>query len=215
MKLISVKPYKGATIAVETDDEQMFWFHRDIVADFGLRAGLELSEEQLAEICAAAEFHRAYQRALYLLDIRAHTYYELFQKLAKNYPRETCRKVCDRLAELHILNDRACAQSYARRFIEGKQYGIRRAAMELRQRGLSDQLIEEVIAPYRDSTDERLLAVLEKKYARRLTDPSDRAEIEKVKAALARRGYGFSEINRAIQTYFSSAADDGEEIWDE
>ncbi|MBE6854849.1 MAG: regulatory protein RecX [Ruminococcus sp.] len=202
MKLTAVKPYKGTTIAVETDTEQTFYFHRDIIGDFGLRTGLELTEEKLEEICEAAEFRRAYQRALYLLDLRAHTYYELFQKLSKHYPREICRKVCDRLSELQIINDRACAQSYARQFVEIKKYGLRRAAMELRHRGLSEVLIQDALAPYHDNVDERLSDVLKKKYARRLTDPTDRAEIEKVKAALVRRGYGFSEINSAIKAYF-------------
>ena len=120
-----------------------------------------------------------------------------------------------RLAELHILNDRACAQGLARSDVEGKKSGLRRVAMELRHRGLSDAVIDEALAPYRDNADERLAEVLAKKYARVLTDPADRAAINRVKAALARRGYGFSEIQAALAAYFAEQSAQEEAFPDE
>ena len=42
-------------------------------------------------------------------------------------------------------------------------------------------------------------------YSRYLTDESDRKSIEKVKSALVRYGYDFSEINRAVKEYFENS----------
>ena len=59
-----------------------------------------------------------------------------------------------------------------------------------------------------------MLAVIAKKYARQLTDPDDRIAVEKVKAALARRGYGYSEIRDGIAAYFAAIAENyDEEDW--
>lgn len=216
MKILEIAPYKGSTMAVTVEDcEQTFYFHKSLIADFGLQRGMELSEAQLTEIQNAALFRRAYERALYLLDARAHTHFELRQKLRRNYPEVVCERVIHRLDELHMLNDAACAEALARTYVELKKYGVYRAKQELHRRGLSDTLIAAALAPYREDGADRLVEVIEKKYARRLTDPSDRAEIEKVKAALARRGYGYTDIKEAMAAYFASQAEEyDEEDWE-
>ena len=48
-----------------------------------------------------------------------------------------------------------------------------------------------------------VLEILQKKYARCLTDPDDRKSTEKVTAALVRRGYTYQQIRYAIEDYFA------------
>ena len=55
---------------------------------------------------------------------------------------------------------------------------------------------------YDDTALERLQQILERHYAEKLSDPSDRKMVERVKAALVRKGYSFSEIQAAVQRYW-------------
>ena len=96
-------------------------------------------------------------------------------------------------------------QQLARHFVEGKKYGIRRAEYEMRHRGLSQEDIDDALAEYNDAEQisEQLLEILQKKYARYLTDPDDRRATEKVTAALVRRGYTYQQIRYAIEDYYA------------
>ena len=50
---------------------------------------------------------------------------------------------------------------------------------------------------------EMLLELLQKKYARYLTDPDDRKSAEKVTAALVRRGFTYQQIRYALEDYYA------------
>ena len=48
---------------------------------------------------------------------------------------------------------------------------------------------------------ESLLELMQKKYARYLSDPDDRRAVEKVTAALVRRGFTYQQIRFALEDY--------------
>ncbi len=73
----------------------------------------------------------------------------------------------------------------------------------MRRKGLDDELIDEALADYEEETDAQLAALLERKYAADLQDPTDQKRINRVKAALVRRGYGYDAIRCALEDYFS------------
>ena len=75
----------------------------------------------------------------------------------------------------------------------------------MRHRGLSQEDIDDALASYDDAEQisAQLLEILQKKYARYLTDPDDRKATEKVTAALVRRGYTYQQIRYAIEDYYA------------
>ena len=85
MKITDIQPYKGSILQVDLEDADPLFLHRDIAAEFHLKPGLELPEGALEEIRTASQRRRAYERALYLLDVRAYGFAELFEKLEQNY----------------------------------------------------------------------------------------------------------------------------------
>lgn len=87
----------------------------------------------------------------------------------------------------------------------GRKYGFRRAKRELLAKGLGEDTAAEALGQYRDTFGENLAELLRTKHYRLLTDSSDRKNIEKVKSALVRYGYGFDEINAAVREYFEDA----------
>lgn len=208
MLITELKKYKGTTYEAELDYERRIYLHIDIIADFGLKKGMEIDRQHLKRIIYASNFRRAYQYALYCLDYRDYSAEELFEKLVKTYKSEPlCLEVIKKLAKAGLVNDRRYGEKLARRLVEVKKYGYYRARREMTAKGLDSDLAEELLGVCREQFHENLLELIGSKYGRRLTDSTDRAETEKVKAALARYGYGFDEINRAIKEYFETEGD--------
>ena len=212
MKIISVARYKGSTYEAELDDGRKLYLHADIITDFGIRPDMETDRETLKKIVYASNFRRAYQRALYLLDYRDYTYSEMYGKLVENYKSgPLCTAVMKRLTEHGFIDDVRYAERMARKLVEVKRFGSRRCKRELMQKGISEYIAEDALAPYSDTFGENLMELLKTKHSRYLTDREDRKTIEKVKSALVRYGYDFTEINRAVKEYFESAEDLEEE----
>lgn len=212
MKITSVSKYKGSTYEAELDDGRKLYLHADIITDFGIHAGMETDRDTLKKIVYASNFRRAYQRALYLLDYRDYTYSEMFGKLVENYKSEAlCTAVMKRLTEHGFIDDVRYAERMARKLVEVKHFGYRRCKREIMLKGVDQFIAEDALAPYDEAFGENLMELLSTKHSRYLTDIDDRKSIEKVKNALVRYGYEFSEINRAVKEYFESAGDLEEE----
>lgn len=206
MEITSIKQYKGPTYEVELDESRKIYLHADIIADFGLRSGTSLERTELKKIIYASNYRRAFQYALYLLDYRDYSYKEMFGKLEKTYKNEgLCFAVMKKLVRIGVINDARYAEKLARRLVENKRYGLRRAKQELLRKGIDGDTADDALEQYGDAAAENLAYLLERKHSRLLTDKSDRKSIEKVKSALVRYGYGFDEINRAVREYFENA----------
>lgn len=209
MEITSVAKYKGSTYEVELDNERKIYLHVDIIADFSIRSGMKLERDELRKIIYSSNFRRAYQRALYLLDYRDYSRKEMVDKLVSNYKNESlCSAVADKLEKNGIIDDERYAEKLARKFVETKKFGYRRAKREIVRKGIGEFTAEDALEQYAEVFGENLMTLLETKHARFLTDKTNRKSVEKVKSALVRYGYGFDEINRAVREYFESYLED-------
>ena len=175
------------------------------VASFGLRAGMELSDETWEELTAAAGFAAAREKALSLLSARPLSRKELVDKLTarpaggRKEPaadEATAQAVADRLEELGYLNDGDYACMVAKHYT-AKGYGPAKIRDELYRRGvprdLWDGALEELEEP--EDTAARIDAFLEKRL--RGKEP-DRETLRKAGAALARRGFRWEDIRDGL-----------------
>lgn len=201
LKIISAEKYKGSTYRVDIENSEPAFLNSEIISKYNLRGGMEVSEDVWDEIVYSNEFRRARERAMYLLDYRDYSYSELYKKLLNNYGEQICYDVCDKLAELGFINDRRYAESLARKYMEVKKLGYFSAVQEMRLKGLSKELIDEVLSGYEDTVHERLAELIEKKYLRKLEDEDG---VKKVKNALARQGYSYSDINAVLDDILGS-----------
>lgn len=205
MEITSLKRYKGTTYEVELDSERKLYLHIDTIVDFGLKTGMSIERDQLRKIIAASNFRRAYQYALYCLDYRDYSAEDLFEKLMKTYKNEAvCLAVVRKLAKAGIIDDQRYAEKLAQKLVETKKFGYHRALREMKAKGLDEDTAVDALEKYDDLFAENLAQLIEKKHSRYLTDSGDRKNIEKVKNALVRYGYGFDEVNRAVRDYFES-----------
>ena len=209
MRILSIHREKSY-FAVETE-AAAYEIDGSLLHEYRLAEGMEADETLLTSLHTRSRERRAYERARYLLDDRDYSYVMLYRKLMQTYQDKTlCRRVCDRLAENHLIDDRRYAEKCAEYLVERKKYGIFRARQEMLHRGLDKTLVENALAEWEDAAEEQIAAVLEKKYGRILDDPRDFKTRQKVIAGMARLGYSISSIKDAIEDYFASLDEEEE-----
>ena len=166
-------------------------------ADSALYAGRELTEEEAAALTAGLRSRQMRERALELLSRKPQSRRELTRKLNEwGAGPEEADAVCDRMEELGYLNEAA----YAARIVEvysARGFGEKKLRDELYRRGVPREEWDEALARGEDST-QAIDDFLQKK----LTGwTGDRKQLQKVTAALARRGFSWSDIRDALARY--------------
>lgn len=197
MKITSITKKNGTRWQIEVDDEYWAILDAEIIVNQHLKVGSELTEERMEEILRAADFRRARERALYLLDYRDHSRGEIVEKLSRNVDRVIAEEVADKLCELGLIDDGTYAKKLARHFLLTKKYGARRAEFEMRRKGIDGRLAAEAVAevePDEDLLEELVL----KKYGRYLEDDPDGKGRDKAIRGLMRLGHGYYEAEAAV-----------------
>ncbi|HWR77042.1 MAG TPA: recombination regulator RecX [Thiobacillus sp.] len=134
------------------------------------------------------------ERALRLLARREHSRAELVRKLERaGFVRDDIAPLLDAFEAQNWLSDRRFAESYVAD--HRARAGSVKLAYDLRQRGVSDSIIESVLGDNRDSELQRAREVWQKKFG---AAPTDAAEKAKQMRFLQSRGFTPEVIRRAI-----------------
>ena len=196
-RITELSLYKGDTYKLELESGQTFFLNCALVADYDLHEGGEMDADLLEKLQHADKLRKAKKRALYLLGSRMYCWNELYKKLLPTYGEEASRAAADAMQEYGYIDDEDYARKLAQRLIHGKRYGMGKTRWEMQRRGLDRDLVEDVLAEYSDDDiDGEIMHLLETKYADKLSDPDDR---RRTMAALARRGYGWSQVKRCME----------------
>lgn len=89
----------------------------------GYHEGSDISEDDWQELKGEAQRNRAYEKALYLLEYRAHTKKELFTKLRAVFPADVCEHALSRIEQLGLCDDEAFAKDFAEELFKRKGFG--------------------------------------------------------------------------------------------
>lgn len=194
MVITDIFKKQGTRYQIEVDGAYWTILDVEILVDYHLKKGMEVTEELQAEVQRAADYRRGKERALYLLGYRDHCRKELVDKLSKNIDRELAEEIADKMEELGFLDDRKYAGKLARHLILVKKRGERRALQEMTLKGIDRSAAMEAIAEV--EPDENLLSeLIQRKYLRYLGDEKGR---NKVIAALMRLGHDYGDVVRAV-----------------
>ena len=115
----------------------------------------------------------AKEKALNLLEFRAHSRKELFDKLRRFTDVHTADEAIDLLEEAGLINDEEYAYQCAHDLMELRFFGPNRVKQELSRRGISPEAVEEAIFRTEEETcapEERLRYLIERKYKNSLGD---------------------------------------------
>ena len=196
LRVSSLHPLTEEQVSVGFDDGSEILATLGVVAELRLFVGRALEEAELSQLRSSAALALCRNRALTLLSYRPMSCRELREKLEqKGESPDAARDAVDWLAERGYLDDVRYAGMVVRHYA-GKGYGAARVRQELYRRGIPRELWEDALQELPESSD-RLDAFL----ASRLKDPGDRAQVQKLSAALSRRGYSWDEIREALARF--------------
>lgn len=134
------------------------------------------------------------ERALRLLARREHSRFELARKLGQaGFTQQDIDALLDEFEEKKWLSDRRFAESYVAD--HRARAGSIKLAYDLRQRGVSDAIIEDVLSKNRSSELERAREVWRKKYG---PPPTNTAETSKQIRFMQSRGFSLEIVCRVI-----------------
>lgn len=187
---------------ISLDGEYAFSLDRLTAA--WLKVGRKLSPEEIVSLQEKDEQEVAFNRALRYLSYRARSETEMRKYLSdKGFSENVSQTVIDRLKDERLINDPRFAQDWIDNRVSFRPRSQTQLRFELRNKGLSEDLIEDALQEA-DLDDIELACAAGKKlvgrYAR-LDWPDFR---QKLGAALARRGFSYETVRSVTR-----------QLWDE
>lgn len=196
MLISEIKKTSPGRLTVVFEDESEIKSTLNVVSDLRLFSGKDLDEAQIQELKSLSSRSIAREKALEYISRRRMSCRELEKKmLDKGYDEETAAYCVDWLLQNGFLNDESYAGAVVRHYA-AKGYGPGRMRAELSRRGIDRELWDTALEEIPEDTSK-----IDKFISSRLTDPTDRAQVQKLSAALYRRGYSWEDIRRALRRF--------------
>lgn len=207
MVVVTAKRGRGDKVHVYADGEYLVTVDQEFWYSEGIRPGSELEPEQVESFYQRAEYRRAYNKGLNILSYAPKSRRALIERLMRDeIPREQAEQAADKLEEYGFLNDAEYAALYAEELLRNKNLSARGAVAKLIAKGVGRELAQEAVTALSFDEEAGIEELLRGKlsYFNRSTRDWNRAA-----AALARRGYGYSDIRRVMER-LNQELDDGE-----
>lgn len=215
---ISVQAKNPNRVNVNVDGKYRFSLDIFQVGELGIRIGKDYSETELQDLETESQFGKLYGWALEYIMMRPHsgkevrdylyrktlTRKKLVQPYLKNdaqavpkvkevpgVPHEVADRVYQRLIDKNYVDD----EKFARWWVENRNVrkgsSLRKISVELRAKGVSGDVIEQILSETDRSDQDELAKIIAKKRNRY---PDD----QKFMQYLARQGFGYDDIKSAL-----------------
>ncbi|MFN3874139.1 MAG: regulatory protein RecX [Ignavibacterium sp.] len=187
------------------DNGEKLVLHKDVLYQSGLRKGDEISSDRFLVLTKEETFFLIKQKAFRLLQRRIHTAKELHTKLRQKFSEDDLIKKCiTELQQKGFINDREFALAFVSEKQKSKRWSRTRLKSEMIKRGISSEIITEVLnetfSAEKEESSARELA--EKKYKQLIRKEIDNKKLfQKLIMYLQSKGYDYeisSEIVRDI-----------------
>ena len=181
-------------VSVYIDGKYVFSLNHAQLLEQKLRSGLEVDEQRVVELKKISDFGKMYERALNFVMIRPRSRRELEDYCRrKKWESAEFAAVLERLEKRGYINDRTFAKAWVESRRLTKAMSARRLRLELKQKGITDEIVNQVFAESEFDEGDALKAMIVKK--RRLARYQDE---QKLMQYLARQGFSFDDIKNAL-----------------
>ena len=187
---IEIQKNNPNRVSIYIDGEFAFGLARIVAA--WLKVGQRLEDEKIAGLQAEDAREQAYQQAMLFLSYRARSEAEIRQNLRKHEFSDTViEETLDRLRQARLADDNDFARAWVENRSTFRPRSRRALAMELRQKGLSDEAAQSALK----NVDEAALAYeAARKRAGRLEGLEWNDYRKKLSGFLGRRGFPYAII---------------------
>lgn len=176
------------------EDGSCMRLYRQTVEDFGLYAGMELSDREIKKLRDAAGAMSAKMRAVRIVSATSVSACDLEQRLIrKGEDPVQAKAAVNWMEDLSLIDDRQTARQVVESCAR-KGYGIARAKQALYEKRIPKEYWQEALEDFPDQT-EAILSFLRS----RLGDDWCEKDLKKTIDALIRRGHSYGSIRRALE----------------
>lgn len=131
---------------------------------------------------------------------------ELAEALAKRHvPDEVATRLLDRFTEVGLIDDAAFARAWVQSRMTGKGLARRALAMELRRKGIADELAREVLDGIDPDDEDDAARALVRRKLRRTSGLEPQVQMRRLVGALARKGYPPGVALRVVREEIAAA----------
>jgi regulatory protein len=181
----------------------------DFIVKFKVKVGKQLTEEQIKEMKSESEVILAKEIAYRFISYKPRTLKEVSDKLkAKGFQSDLVSKVVEELKNYGFINDLEYARNFVLNRSRSKTLGELALRRELLSKGISSEIIDEVLSERENLIDEfeialdlaqgKLKQIKSLKKRKKGRDEYKRRIYE----FLLRRGFKFETINRVMREVF-------------
>ena len=180
------------------DGDTEILIDNDVFSENDITVGKNITEDELRTLQYDSDYRRAKSRAFWYLDRMDYTEKALYEKLIKaGFSKKASAAVLARLCELGVVDDRRYAERISERLKENN-VSAREAMHKMLLKGVPYDLAKEMLQNSEANEEEQIKNLLEGKYSYKLTQEKG---IEKVYAALVRKGFSYSAVKTAMKNY--------------
>lgn len=191
---VSARPDRAGKYRVHFSDGSSMGLYRQTMEDYGLYAGMELTEKEMTALRADAGKMSAKMRAVRIVAASNVSVGDLEHRLiCKGEDPDDAKQAVDWMCQMDILDDRRTAEQIVQRCIS-KGYGIARAKQALYEKRIPKAYWEEVLTDYPEQMD----AILDFLRSRLNDDPDPKA-VRKAVDSLLRKGHSYQSIRSALR----------------
>lgn len=201
MRQVGIEPVTKTKFRIYLDGQFAFVLYKSELSSCHLKDGEAVTEDQIETILSEIVLKRAKRKAMSLLQSMDRTESELRDRLLRqDFPEETVDQAVRYVKSFGYVDDRRYAESF---ILSRKGRKSRREIYaELSGKKIDGEIVDEMMARCYEESDsgEALRHLLRKKHY----DPS-RASVEekqKLYAYLARKGFSYGEIKKALNLEF-------------
>ena len=198
-KVTALRIRKGRKkrVNVFLDNRFAFSLEAEVVIREGLQVGQELSANQIKALAKSDHFHSCLNAATHFLGYRPRSEFEVRERLQRRgFDDNAVEVVIAKLKEQGLVDDVAFAQFWKENRDSFSPRSQWLTKLELRQKGVTDDIIDQVIETI-DDDDNAYRAALSK--ARSLPRSDYQSFRRRLGEYLKRRGFGYGVINHTIE----------------
>ena len=190
-------------VVIHFDNDEKLIINLEVFIKSGLKKGMGVSSDRFSFLIDENRRYYVKLRAIRLLARRPHSEKELRTKLyQKKYEKEMINDVIDELKEKELLDDYKFAQIFTEEKMRTKLWGEKKMKGELIKKGISRELISQVIEekfPEGNKLDDAII-LAEKKVKTLLHKNLEKRKLaEKIYSYLSSRGYDFETSREAVE----------------
>lgn len=201
MRITKVEPQKRnkKRVNIYINDRFAFGVHEDIAYSLHLEEDAEIDREYIERVVMEEEQNRANNYALNLLAFRSRTEKEIRDKMRdKEYDQAVISSTIETLKRIGLLDDTQYAKNFANDKANFNKFGNGRIRFELAKKGVSREIIEEVLEDQSGDEYERALETAKRKLNSYKSDDKN-AIYRKLGGFLQRKGYSYDIVSSVLK----------------